>query len=246
MKELSVSESVSQGWEFAKKHGLMLAALVFGVTLVTSLLNSFTLPADFWTNYMQSMSDPQEAQNFSNSLLASGSTMLGMVMSFIISIIQIFFYAGFTATVLKLIRGTMEKVSFDGFKMSAMTYLKYVVVCFIVGFVSVIGFFLCVIPGIFFYSRLAFADWYILDHPEAGIGDALTASWNLTKGNFWSILGLMVTEIGIILLGFMCCCIGLYFAIPFAYFVEGCAYKALNGDFIDEAPIIGEYVQNER
>lgn len=246
MKELSVSDSVSQGWEFAKQHGLMLAVFLLVLYIVNSLLNTLTMPADFWTNYMKALSDPQSAQDFSNMMLASGSTLLSRVMTIIIDIIQVIFYAGFTATVLKLIRGTMDKVSFEGWKMSAMTYLKYFVVIFIVGLLTIIGLFLCIIPGIFISTRLAFADWYILDHPEAGIGDAIAASWNMTKGNFWSVLGLILTEAGIILIGFMCCCIGALFAIPFACFVEGCAYKMLNGDFIDEAPVVGEYVQNER
>lgn len=246
MKELSVSESVSQGWEFAKQHGLMLAVFVLGFQIVVSLLNSLTMPADFWANYMNSMSDPKAAQDFSNMMLAGGTTLLSTVMSFVVGIIQLIFYAGFTATVLKLIRGTMEKVSFDGFKMSAMTYLKYLAVNIIVGLAIVAGLFICIIPGVFLAVRLAFADWYILDHPEAGIGEAISASWNMTKGNFWSVLGLLVTEVAICLLGFMCCCIGYFFAVPFILFVEGCAYKTLNGDFIDEAPVVGEYVQNER
>ena len=195
---------------------------------------------------MRALSDPQSAQDFSNMMLASGSTLLSTVMTILIDIIQLIFYAGFTATVLKLVRGTMDKVSFEGWKMSAMTYLKYIAVLIIVGLATVIGLFLCIIPGIFVYTRLAFAEWYILDHPEAGIGDAISASWNMTKGNFWSVLGLIFTEVAIVLIGFMCCCIGVLFAIPFACFVEACAYKMLNGDFIDEAPVVGEYVQNER
>ncbi|MBO4565504.1 MAG: hypothetical protein J5720_08720 [Bacteroidaceae bacterium] len=246
MKELSVSESVSQGWEFAKQHGLMLAVFVLILYIVNSLLNTLTMPADFWDNYMKALSDPQSAQDFQTWMAASTSTTLGFVVSIIIDIIQVIFYAGFTATVLKLVRGTMEKVSFDGWKMSAMTYLKYFAVIFIVGLVTVIGLFLCILPGIFIGTRLAFADWYILDHPEAGIGDALKASWNMTSGNFWSVLGMIVTEAAIVLIGFMCCCIGVLFAIPFACFVEGCAYKMLNADFIDEAPVVGGYVQNER
>jgi len=246
MKELSVSESVSQGWEFAKQHGLMLAVFVLVLYIVNSLLNTLTMPADFWENYMKALSDPQQAQNFQNWMEASTSSPLSFLVSILIDIIQLIFYAGFMATVLKLVRGTMDKVSFEGWKMSAMTYLKYIVVVFIVGLLSVIGFFLCIIPGIFISTRLAFAKWYILDHPEAGIGDAISASWSMTSGNFWSVLGLILTEVGIILLGFMCCCIGVLFAIPFACFVEACAYKMLNGDFIDEAPVVGEYVQNER
>lgn len=246
MKELSVSDSVSQGWEFAKQHGLMLAVFVLVLYIVNSLLNTLTMPADFWENNMRALSDPQSAQDFSNMMLASGSTLLSTVMTILIDIIQLIFYAGFTATVLKLVRGTMDKVSFEGWKMSAMTYLKYIAVLIIVGLATVIGLFLCIIPGIFVYTRLAFAEWYILDHPEAGIGDAISASWNMTKGNFWSVLGLIFTEVAIVLIGFMCCCIGVLFAIPFACFVEACAYKMLNGDFIDEAPVVGEYVQNER
>lgn len=142
----------------------------------------------------------------------------------------------------------MAKVSLDGFKMSAMTYLKYFAVCVIVGLIVGIGTALCVIPGIFFAIRLAFAEWYILDHPEAGIGEAISASWKMTKGNFWSVFGLQLCEFGIILLGYLCCCIGVLFAVPFAMFVESCAYTTLHENLAYEnleTATVNEYQKDE-
>lgn len=243
MKELSVSDSISQGWELAKKHGLLLAVFVLVIGIVMSLLNSFAMPSGFMEEYAKVLQggDPESLQRLALQMSA-GSTVISVIQT----VIEVFFMAGFCATIMKLVRGIMEKVSLDGFKMPAMTYLKYFAVCIIIGLVVGIGSVLCIIPGIFFAVRLAFADWYILDHPEAGIGEAISASWNMTKGNFWSVFGLLLSEIGIILLGFLCCCIGVYFAIPFALFAESCAYATLHENLVEAAPVVNEYVQDER
>ena len=247
MNSFSVSESISQGWELAKKHGLLLALFVLVIGIITSILNSFTLPSGFMEGYTKALTqnDPDAMMQLLNSSSASAASI---IVSIIQTVVYVLFLAGFCATILKLTRGLMAKVSLDGFKMSAMTYLKYFAVCVIVGLIVGIGTALCVIPGIFFAIRLAFAEWYILDHPEAGIGEAISASWKMTKGNFWSVFGLQLCEIGIILLGYLCCCIGVLFAVPFAMFVESCAYTTLHENLAYEnmeTATVNEYQKDE-
>ena len=247
MNSFSVSESISQGWELAKKHGLLLALFVLVIGIITSILNSFTLPSGFMEGYTKALTqnDPDAMMQLLNS---SSTSAASIIVSIIQTVVYVLFLAGFCATILKLTRGLMAKVSLDGFKMSAMTYLKYFAVCVIVGLIVGIGTALCVIPGIFFAIRLAFAEWYILDHPEAGIGEAISASWKMTKGNFWSVFGLQLCEFGIILLGYLCCCIGVLFAVPFAMFVESCAYTTLHENLAYEnmeTATVNEYQKDE-
>ncbi|MBR3478435.1 MAG: hypothetical protein IKH43_04990 [Bacteroidaceae bacterium] len=248
MRNLSVSESISQGWELAKKHGLLLAVFVLVIGIITNLLSSFTLPSGFMEGYTKALTqnDPDAMMQLLNS---SSTSAASIIVSIIQTVVYVLFLAGFCATILKLTRGLMAKVSLDGFKMSAMTYLKFFAVSILVGLAVGIGTALCVIPGIFLAVRLGFAEWYILDHPEAGIGEALSASWKMTKGNFWSVLGLMLAEIGIIILGYICCCIGVLFAIPFAYFAESSAYMMLQENLayenLDYAAPANEYQKDE-
>ncbi|MBR6892822.1 MAG: hypothetical protein IKN15_06255 [Bacteroidaceae bacterium] len=247
MNSFSVSESISQGWELAKKHGLLLALFVLVIGIITSILNSFTLPSGFMEGYTKALTqnDPDAMMQLLNS---SSTSAASIIVSIIQTVVYVLFLAGFCATILKLTRGIMAKVSLEGFKMSAMTYLKYFAVCVIVGLIVGIGTALCVIPGIFFAIRLAFAEWYILDHPEAGIGEAISASWKMTKGNFWSVFGLQLCEFGIILLGYLCCCIGVLFAVPFAMFVESCAYTTLHENLAYEnleTATVNEYQKDE-
>lgn len=247
MNSFSVSESISQGWELAKKHGLLLALFVLVIGIITSILNSFTLPSGFMEGYTKAVTqnDPDAMMQLLNS---SSTSAASIIVSIIQTVVYVLFLAGFCATILKLTRGIMAKVSLEGFKMSAMTYLKYFAVCVIVGLIVGIGTALCVIPGIFFAIRLAFAEWYILDHPEAGIGEAISASWKMTKGNFWSVFGLQLCEFGIILLGYLCCCIGVLFAVPFAMFVESCAYTTLHENLAYEnmeTATVNEYQKDE-
>ena len=247
MNSFSVSESISQGWELAKKHGLLLALFVLVIGIITSILNSFTLPSGFMEGYTKALTqnDPDAMMQLLNS---SSTSAASIIVSIIQTVVYVLFLAGFCATILKLTRGIMAKVSLDGFKMSAMTYLKYFAVCVIVGLIVGIGTAHWVIPGIFFAIRLAFAEWYILDHPEAGIGEAISASWKMTKGNFWSVFGLQLCEFGIILLGYLCCCIGALFAVPFAMFAESCAYTTLHENLAYEnleTATVNEYQKDE-
>ena len=224
------------------------AVFVLVIGIITNLLSSFTLPSGFMDSYTKALTqnDPDAMMQLLNSSSASAASI---IVSIIQTVVYVLFLAGFCATILKLTRGLMAKVSLDGFKMSAMTYLKYFAVCVIVGLIVGIGTALCVIPGIFFAIRLAFAEWYILDHPEAGIGEAISASWKMTKGNFWSVFGLQLCEFGIILLGYLCCCIGVLFAIPFAYFAESSAYMMLQENLayenLDYAAPANEYQKDE-
>jgi len=242
MNTLSVSEVISQGWGLAKKHGLLLACFVFVILMVTQLLSSVSLPSGFLEDYLEAIKyqDPEKLKALAAQ--ASSTSFVGSLVQFLVSIVQIICWAGLTNIVLRITKGTMQSVSLSGFKMSVMTYLKFLVLELLVSLIVLIGTLCCIIPGLWIAVRLSMVEMYILDHPEAGVGEAIKASWNMTKGNFWSLVGMFLSNLGIVILGLCCCCIGVYFAIPFTMFVETSAYYTLLPNL--EANTY-EYNQNE-
>ena len=232
----SISAVVGEGWELAKKHGLMLAVILLAFDMVMNLISApFSMPSqevmDKYTNAIQH-------QDFEGAMQALNGVATGAgyyIASVLESIISIVFFAGLIRTCILLANHSMEKLSFDGFKMPVMTYLKVFGLSIIVGFIVLIGTFLCVVPGIWLAIRLSMSEYYLLDHPEAGIGESIKASWEMTKGNFWNLVGLCITNIFLVLLGFCVCCVGALFAIPWTYFNDVSAYNTLVANYIPEA-----------
>ena len=231
----SISAVIGEGWELAKKHGLMLAVILLAFDMVMNLISApFSMPSqevmDKYTNAIQH-------QDFEGAMQALNGVATGAgyyIASVLESIISIVFFAGLIRTCILLANHSMEKLSFDGFKMPVMTYLKVFGLSIIVGFIVLIGTFLCILPGIWLAIRLSMSEYYLLDHPEAGIGESMKASWEMTKGNFWNLVGLCITNIFLVLLGFCVCCVGALFAIPWTYFNDVSAYNTLVANYIPE------------
>lgn len=226
MREFSVSDVMSQGWDLVKKYGLLLAVMYFVFDMIIEGLGQIFGPSIDYQYIIDSIKN----HDMLSLIKYNTKNHIGMDYSGIIhGLIQTLFEAGFISTILMLTKGVMTSVSFDGFKMPAIVYLKYFAVDLICGIIFFVGCLFCLIPGIFFAVKLTFATRYILDHHEAGIGEALSASWEMTNGNFWNVFVLGLANFGFIILGFLCCCIGVYFAIPLIEFNVTTAYYALRG-----------------
>ena len=79
------------------------------------------------------------AQAYSGSIGSNIGTMFGGILSTIVSV-------GLYNQALGLMSGRFNEVTFDAFKLPFATYLKVFVVSFIVGIISIVAFFCCVIP----------------------------------------------------------------------------------------------------
>jgi hypothetical protein len=103
-------------------------------------------------------------------------------------------------------------------------------VSFIVGIIGIVALFCCVIPFFFVAPRLILAPVYQVENPEAGIIESISAAWKMTSDNTMSMLGLGIVMVGVGIVGFLCCCIGVYFAEAIQLFVMIAAYNQLKGN----------------
>lgn len=85
-----------------------------------------------------------------------------------------------------------------GFALSVL--LTVLIAALIAGVGIGIGLILLLIPGLYLYARLSLVTPHVADTGEKNPLAALSASWNLTKGNGWVLLGylLVVIIIGVI------------------------------------------------
>lgn len=92
--------------------------------------------------------------------------------------------------------------------------------------ISIILVVIGVIVIIILAIRLALSNAFVLDK-QLGPVDAIRASFQATRGNFWRLLGIMIIQLAIVLVSVIPFGIGLIWTIPFAYILYGLVYKRL-------------------
>ena len=228
---LEIGSAVNTGWQYAKKYGLLVAVIYLLVGIVSSALQSMVGPSFNMAESQAigeaiSKGDWQSLSNLSQSYNSIGSnigTMLSGIVSTVVSV-------GLYNLALGLMGGRFTEVTFDAFKLPFATYLKVFVVSFIVGIIGIVALFCCIIPFFFVAPRLILAPVYQVENPEAGIFESIGAAWKMTSDNTMSMLGLGIIMFGVGFLGFLCCCIGVYFAEAIQLFAMIAAYNQLKGN----------------
>ncbi len=220
MKKLTISEVISQAWELTKKNWLTLLGLVIVCEIITYIVGLILGPSIDPMVIQQLL----EKQNDPTAFASLYMTILPDIIkaSLIQSIISIILLCGVYQFLLDSGRGN-GTFSMDLWKRPAGNYVQYFLTTFIVGFIIYLGTLLCILPGLFFAARLQFASFYTLDHKESNCIDAIKASWNMTDGHTLDLILIAVVYVGILLLGLLCCCVGIIPAyMVVAYSVTVC------------------------
>jgi len=131
---------------------------------------------------------------------------------------------GVLAVFLKLIDGTPTSVG-DIFKNWDKVF-AYVVATVIYGIVIVLGLILLIVPGIFFAIRLQFYSYLIIDK---GLNpfEALSESYNLTRGFAFDLLILAIVQFFIAIFGLLFFIIGIIPAMGYLYVINAMVYRSL-------------------
>jgi hypothetical protein len=111
---------------------------------------------------------------------------------------------------------------FEGFD----RFLDAFLALFFVGVLTLIGFGLLIVPGIILTIVWAFT-MPIVAETKMGFWRAMDASVALTKGYRMEIFLLWLASILILLLGLLCCCVGVFVAMPVCVTAFGLAYRFL-------------------
>ena len=210
MKKLTISEVISQAWELTKKHWATVLVCFIAMFVVQFIINAImggsqALDVDQMIQNQKSQ-DPatnlqQAIQMLQQNLAAS---MVCMVINFILSV-------GLYQILLNCARGN-GNFTIDAWKQPGALFAKLFVAEIIASFVVLVGFCCCILPGIYLYSRLQFFPYYMLDHKDCGVMDGIEASWKSTKENDITLCLLFFVFILIMILGVLCCCVGMFVA----------------------------------
>lgn len=104
--------------------------------------------------------------------------------------------------------------------------ISYIVGGILFSLLLALGLILFVIPGIYVGIRLHFYKYFIVDKGMGPI-EALQASWDLTKGEFLNLLGLVILLFLANFLGVLCLGVGLFVSLPTTMVAHAAAYRKL-------------------
>ncbi|MGM9691462.1 MAG: hypothetical protein ACI3ZJ_11700 [Bacteroidaceae bacterium] len=227
---LEIGNALNAAWEYAKKYGLLIAVIYLLTDLLAGGLDQISGPSVNQEAY-QALGEAIGRQDWESAGSIAQSLNTGFPVGGIIgAILDLIVSVGLYNLALGLMAGRFSEVTFDAFKLPFATYLKVFVVNLITGIIVFVSVLCCIIPVFFVAPRIIFAPVYQVEHPEAGIFESISASWNMSSGNTFSLLGLGFIIVGIAIVGFCCCCIGVYFAEAIELFALTAAYYQLKGN----------------
>lgn len=232
--QLSVGNTLSTAYDISKKHGLLIAVALLGESII-----SYLVQTAFSFGSGLSQSDIAERSQQIGEQMGRGDTeaiveyfkllgessnpfasFLGSIVSFIFAIFLINLTMG-------LVTGRYQSFTIDAIKLPFITYVKAYVAQLLVGVISLLGFLLCIIPGIYLACRLSYATYAIIDEPDLDIIAAIKKSWAMTADNILPVFLLNLACFGIMIAGFMCCCVGYFYAAAIVYFAAAVSYFVL-------------------
>lgn len=227
---LEIGNALNAAWEYAKKYGLLIAVIYLLMDLLTGGLDQISGSSVNQEAY-QALGEAIGRQDWESAGSIAQSLNTGFPVGGIIgAILKLIVSVGLYNLALGLMAGRFSEVTFDAFKLPFATYLKVFVVNLITGIIVFVSVLCCIIPVFFVAPRIIFAPVYQVEHPEAGIFESISASWSMSSGNTFSLLGLGFIIVGIAIVGFCCCCIGVYFAAAIELFALTAAYYQLKGN----------------
>lgn len=199
----TISSAIKTGWRLTKEN----RSLLFKVMPTIGVLE-----------IISAISNKEKVATATDVHLVLLSTTTGIASAVLI--------IGLMVICLKLVKG--ESASYKDILPKWHTIWRFAVVSIITGIVTLIGFVLLIIPGIYLMLRFALVKFLIIDKKNVGIMDALHESSNLTIGVKWELLGLLLVILLINILGVIPAGLGLLVTVPISMFALAHVYVELS------------------
>jgi len=105
------------------------------------------------------------------------------------------------------------------------------VIAFLYSLLVGIGFFLCILPGLYFAIAYGFSMFIYIEFRQEGLGviDAMSVCRHVLSKNFWSITGYFLFHMLIVLLGCLALGVGVFVSLPVAAMMNAFAFRDIFG-----------------
>ena len=206
MKQFSIQEAISFGWNTFKKYPWLLLGITLTVTVLPSLLQ-YALQLPFKSD------DPD---NY-NPLM-----MVGTLVS---SFVSIYLTIGVIKIYLQLIDN--KKIQYqDLFNVQADEYIHYLLASIVYGLIVVLGIIALIIPGIYFGLKYQYYSYLIIDK-HLSVMDSVKESGNITKGHITQLFLFSLVIILLSFLGLLALLVGIFVVSPIVGIAQASVYRKL-------------------
>ncbi len=222
MKKIIIGDIVSRAWDLAVKHWPIFLLL----SIVTGMISG-----TFYTFDQEALIEAAQSGDSEAIMQAYAQAMkfnpilgtIGFLLSIYIS------YIGFNLYANTVRLGKPYETMGEIFKVDINQLAIFFAVELVFAIIVSIGCILCFIPGIWFGVRLMYAP-LLAATQGTNFSESFSRSWEMTKGNFWDLLLLGITAFGIVILGFVACCVGSFFAAIVIEFMFVLSFFDLKGN----------------
>jgi hypothetical protein len=194
----SIREALRFGWEKTKAHSMLLFQV---------LITLFAL---------------QVAYSIVGHTLQH--TLIGILATIALVVAETVVGIGFTIIALKI--AEEKSASYRDILPSWEIFWRYILATMLAGLLTVAGFILLVIPGIYLSLRFSMVRFAVLEH--TGIWKNLKRSGRLTHGMKWKLLGFFIVMGLLNVVGAICLLVGLLVSIPVTTIAYAHVYKKLS------------------
>ncbi len=209
MQIFSKNEAVKTGWSLMKTNlgiAVILYAIYLGVLMAISLLQA-------GVEHM-----------LGKGLLSYNIMIVSYLLSFllIVGMIKIFLnlYDGKKVEIIELF------TNFD-------QYFNYLACYLLVALIVLGGLILFIVPGIIWALKYQFATYLVIDKKMKPL-EAIKKSARLTYGHKMNLFLFVFVALGITIIGFLCCCVGLIPAGIVVFFAYIHIYRKLLADYEEQ------------
>ena len=202
MEKISVGECIKFGWNTFKKRPL----IIIGAFVIAVLISGIS----------SAILDPGEG-----APITVTTVLMGLVSMLIGLMVEI----GLVTFSLRA-HDNIESAKL-GDLWNPKPFLYYLVGQIIVGVVVIVGLILLVVPGVVAALGLMFTSYLIIDKNRGPI-EATKESWNMTKGHRWELFLLVVSIIGLNILGVLALVVGLLVSVPVSMLAVVHVYRKLS------------------
>lgn len=186
--DLSISYIYGEAWDLAKKNIVPFLVYFLITAVIGACVVACVMPSGFWSTYMEVLGGNTHAAERLNQMQTFSPLQL---LQYVVSaIVMVPLYNG----IIGICRGT-RKFNFDSAKLPAKVYLNFVVWYIAYVLIVIIGAIFLIVPGVYIGIRLWQGGFYLVEHHDATIKQAMSWSWQATSGRVLELLGLLLVGI---------------------------------------------------
>jgi len=203
-KDFSIGDAVQFGWDTMKNNLGFLIPAVLIMWLAAAI--------------------PSGLSSFSYRMPLVAAAIYSLIFGIISFVIGMFVNMAQIKVGLRFSRG--ETADFPDLLNEYPRFWDFLLGSILYALIVIGGLILLIIPGIYWGIKYHFYGYLIIDQGMGPV-DAIKKSGELTDGVKWDLLVFWLALLGIYILGFLACCIGVLFAIPVILVAVAYVYRTL-------------------